>query len=170
MANIPKIKKGDWLFTCSMQPEQFGEWIGNEEILDFVTLNGSSHAVHGCGLKKITKKYATWFIKNQMWQYLKFFKRLDFAVNTPYSKLDNGLYTKTSKSGVKCVYEKILYIRKRKVRKRYKCLYCEYCDIKLSPFDNIPDTKEFEGVENFDTYRQFVQGMAEKAGLKYEGV
>ena len=75
------LKKGQWLFTCSMKPKQFGKYVprnradygeskNEEEFLewckydDFETLEGSSHSQGNCGCKPITEKYVRWFIDN----------------------------------------------------------------------------------------------------------
>ena len=85
LIELKKVKKGDWLFTCSMKPKQFNEWdrfkkreeygkmsdIKWEQFSkydDFTTTEGSSHAVYGCSLKPISEEYAKWFIKNECWK------------------------------------------------------------------------------------------------------
>jgi len=61
------IQKGDWLFTCTMKPEQFKEW-ENDRYDGFLTLNGSSHARAGCSLQPISAVYARWFIDHKLWE------------------------------------------------------------------------------------------------------
>lgn len=80
------LKKGDWIFTCSMQPKQFSHinidknrndydpmsdenW---EEIKydDFETIEGSHHSFKHCGCNKISEKYAKWFIEHKIWELL----------------------------------------------------------------------------------------------------
>jgi len=87
MEKIKKLKKGDWLFTCSMEPLQFNsfdeeknpddynragftdeDWEQFSKYNDFTTINGSSHAVQGCGCKPVSEKYALWFIENKCWE------------------------------------------------------------------------------------------------------
>ena len=65
MLKAENIKKGDWLFTCSMNPVQFGEWENNEKFDGFVTLSGSSHSRRNCGLAIISETYAKFFIENK---------------------------------------------------------------------------------------------------------
>lgn len=60
------MKKGDWIFTCSMKPEQFGKWQDED---DFETIEGSGHNKNNCGLKPISEKYALWFLKNEFWLF-----------------------------------------------------------------------------------------------------
>jgi len=83
---IPKY--GDWLFTCRMEPVQFGEWkiknpndyscnkedysedewyrMWNEE--DFITIDGSSHSRSNCSLHLISTRYAEFFIEHKLWE------------------------------------------------------------------------------------------------------
>jgi len=89
MKDLRDIKPGDWLFTCRMEPVQFGSWDEknpedyyeieefnkrtDEEKFnfchsDFSTFDGSSHSVCGCGLSPISEKYAKWFIENKVWE------------------------------------------------------------------------------------------------------
>jgi hypothetical protein len=86
MKNIKNIKKGQWLFTCSMQPLQFDsfekepnpddynrEKFTDEEWWDFchdgfITMEGSSHSATNCGCTPISEEYANWFIKNECWK------------------------------------------------------------------------------------------------------
>lgn len=82
---LKEIKKGQWIFTCSMQPKQFDHYEernpedytkGNftdeqwEDFLkydNFVTLEGSWHSRRNCGLKLISEAYALFFIENELW-------------------------------------------------------------------------------------------------------
>lgn len=76
---IRNLKKGDWLFTCKMEPKQFGEfWVENKELKellkyycvgDFNTIDGSGHSIFGCGCKPISKKYAMFFIAHKLGEY-----------------------------------------------------------------------------------------------------
>lgn len=83
---IRDLKKGDWIFTCRMEPVQFNyysvkdpndyqkhmdndeEWNDFINFDDFITIEGSSHAQCGCGCKRITKEYAEWFLANKVWE------------------------------------------------------------------------------------------------------
>ena len=58
------IKKGQWIFTCSMQPQQFDHWINDD---DFVTEIGSHHSLINCSLKIISDEYAKFFNDNELW-------------------------------------------------------------------------------------------------------
>jgi len=60
-------QNGDWLFTCSMQPQQFDKWNDGDED-DFTTLNGSQHSRKNCSLSLISTEYALFFIKHQLWE------------------------------------------------------------------------------------------------------
>lgn len=62
-----EIKKGDWLFSCSMQPLQFSHW-RNGSNDSFVTIGGSEHSERNCSLSSISEKYALWFIENRCWE------------------------------------------------------------------------------------------------------
>ena len=70
-----RVDKGEWIFTCSMEPKQFDHWV---DIDSFVTMEGSSHSRHSCGLVPITKEYAEWFIKNEC------SKLFDFNIENPW--------------------------------------------------------------------------------------
>ncbi len=89
--NPKEIKEGQWLFTCSMLPQQFKQWklidpktwfdtlsldyarfekSSEEEKNNFLydgfeTLNGSYHSKSNCSLKPISETYALWFIENK---------------------------------------------------------------------------------------------------------
>jgi len=58
--------KGDWLFTCRMEPVQFSHW-ENDEQLDFVTMDGSHHSQYHCGLHLVSTKYAEFFTAHKLW-------------------------------------------------------------------------------------------------------
>ena len=83
---IKTIKKGQWLFSCSMKPLQFDSWDcknykdyiseekwnaltpeEKEEFIydDFKTMEGSSHSVVNCSLSPISDEYAKFFIENK---------------------------------------------------------------------------------------------------------
>lgn len=81
------MEKGQWIFTCSMQPEQFSHirpkditaydksWLTKSEEErnafindDFVTLKGSHHSKKSCSCKPISETYALWFIQNKCWE------------------------------------------------------------------------------------------------------
>jgi len=61
------IKKGDWLFSCSMKPLQFSHWT-NGDLDSFETIGGSQHSERNCSLSPISEKYALWFIENKCWE------------------------------------------------------------------------------------------------------
>lgn len=85
---IKNIKKGQWIFTCSMQPRQFKSFEGEDEPNpgtlrgttytddqwwaylhdEFLTMEGSSHSIHNCGCQPISEKYAKWFLENECWK------------------------------------------------------------------------------------------------------
>ena len=54
------VEKGDWMFTCSMQPLQFSHWEDDDR---FITLNGSHHSQRHCSLA-----YAKFFIEHKLWE------------------------------------------------------------------------------------------------------
>lgn len=82
-----KLVKGAWIFTCSMEPQQFGKFdiikaedydenyiksLSPEELDDFLhdgfeTMAGSSHSIYHCSCSPISEKYATWFNENEIW-------------------------------------------------------------------------------------------------------
>lgn len=82
---MKNIKKGQWVFTCGMQPKQFDyfekrdprdyinssftdeDWDQFLNYDSFVTMDGSYHSVKNCGLNPISEKYALWFIENKCW-------------------------------------------------------------------------------------------------------
>lgn len=120
--NIKKrknIKKGKWIFTCSMQPQQFKSWDEekssddyNREAFtdeswemfskynDFTTLNGSSHAVAGCNLKLISDKYAKWFIKNECWNLLEKHKEGEYKNYSNFEKYEKDIKALCEKEGI----------------------------------------------------------------------
>ncbi len=59
------MKKGDWLFTCDLMPVQFSHFIDEEED-DFETITGAYHSRKNCGLAPISRKYALWFLSNEI--------------------------------------------------------------------------------------------------------
>ena len=80
------IKRGDWIFTCKLQPLQFDmfqpeknpehynresftdeQWEQFSKYGDFCTLNGSNHSTKNCGLLKVSDAYGEWFNDNQVW-------------------------------------------------------------------------------------------------------
>ena len=84
---LKNIKKGQWLFTCSMKPLQFDSfnkeknpndynrsaftderWEQFAKYDDFVTMEGSHHSVKNCSLKPISESYAKWFNENKCWE------------------------------------------------------------------------------------------------------
>ena len=63
---IKAIKKGQWLFSCSMKPLQFDHWDEKYNDFDgFYTIEGSSHSVSNCSLSPISDEYAKFFIENK---------------------------------------------------------------------------------------------------------
>jgi hypothetical protein len=83
---LKALKKGQWIFTCSMEPRQFDcfdkeknpEDYNREKFTDeqwemfskydaFTTMEGSSHSVKNCSCNTISEAYALWFIKNKCW-------------------------------------------------------------------------------------------------------
>lgn len=82
-----QLKKGQWIFTCHMEPKQFGsfypeknpkdysrnlftdeQWEFFSKYDDFETMDGSSHSVKNCSCRIISEEYAQWFIKNKCWK------------------------------------------------------------------------------------------------------
>ncbi len=62
-----KIKKGDWVFTCSLKPLRFNTFEDDSDI-DFWTVEGSSHSTIHCGCRVVSEEYAKWFIDNKIWE------------------------------------------------------------------------------------------------------
>lgn len=84
IAELKKLQKGQWIFSCSMKPQRFNcfdeeknpehynrkaftdaEWERFSKYDDFTTIEGSSHSVFHCGLRTISEKYAKWFLENK---------------------------------------------------------------------------------------------------------
>ena len=76
---IKDLKHSQWLFTCSMTPEQFGQYdeLNPDDYDDglssdwlkydsFTTTKGSSHSQCNCGCKLISEEYAKWFLDNNI--------------------------------------------------------------------------------------------------------
>ena len=70
------IEQGDWLFTCSMKPVQFGVWLNKEED-DFETLNGSQHSKRNCSLSPISDEYAKFFNDHKLWELYDIYEDFD---------------------------------------------------------------------------------------------
>lgn len=91
------VEKGDWLFTCSMEPKQFSHWdeprnykdyaISDERwdemsekekekwmYEDFTTIGGSDHSRSNCGLSPISDEYAKFFIDKKLWELYDLYK------------------------------------------------------------------------------------------------
>ena len=87
LEELKNIKPGQWLFTCSMKPLQFGsfskeknpddynraaftdeKWEQFSKYDDFVTEEGSWHSTKSCGLHPISETYAKWFTENKCWE------------------------------------------------------------------------------------------------------
>lgn len=62
---VKKITKGTWIFSCSMKPLQFSEWLDNG-FNDFETIEGSHHSRRNCSLSIISEGYAKWFLDNKI--------------------------------------------------------------------------------------------------------
>ena len=83
------MEKGEWLFTCAMEPKQFSHFERacqecgrhyplevdvcshceielNRNTDDFETLDGSCHSVKHCSCSPISEGYAKFFIKNKL--------------------------------------------------------------------------------------------------------
>lgn len=77
------LEKGDWLFTCKMEPVQFdrtipvdrsqypnlsdSEWdIFKDDM--FCTLEGSHHSRKYCSCTPISDEYAQFFIQHKLWE------------------------------------------------------------------------------------------------------
>ncbi len=72
---MKNIQKGQWLFTCSMQPLQFLAFDENGD--DFTTMNGSKHSVRNCSCKIISENYAKWFIDNKIEELFAKYSNID---------------------------------------------------------------------------------------------
>lgn len=107
MKNVDKVKKGDWIFTCSLEPMQFSHFepktpedynasflssMDEEELSnflndDFVTMNGSSHSYKNCTCKVVTEDYAKWFIANNVQALFNQFENQP----TPFALYENAV-------------------------------------------------------------------------------
>jgi len=67
---LKNLKKGDWIFTCKMDPVQFSHYQDTDSNNDpfdvFFSIEGSVHSQRHCGCKRISKEYAEWFIDNEI--------------------------------------------------------------------------------------------------------
>lgn len=135
------MKKGDWLFTCSMQPKQFGKW-QNEDMDDFETIEGSSHNKNNCGLKPISENYAQWFLKNEFWNF--------------YHYLNNGMF--------KYRWQCKGFVLKNEIVKKGHRRYFVYKDFEcLLPYKD-------KHITIWYIYESYVKFMAEKENILFEGV
>jgi len=101
------IQKGDWLFTCDMEPKQFESfdpekspddwerdkfsdknWEQFSKYGDFTTIGGACHSQSNCGLHPVSEKYAKWFIENKCWEEYDKLKGSDIN----YDSTDNDIW------------------------------------------------------------------------------
>ena len=87
LSELKALKRGQWIFTCSLEPKQFDSfepekdpkrfdrskfsdesWELFSKYDDFTTTEGSLHSVQHCSCKVISQKYAKWFIENKIWE------------------------------------------------------------------------------------------------------
>lgn len=153
------MKKGDWLFTCSMMPVQFGAFDGED---DFETITGACHSVKNCGLKPISRKYALWFLSNEIhknYDELKDFKNL-----SPLKRIDKNHYIKT------CGNLEFHYIGSYPLKKdhhsnsymkRFHNKWLMYKGFRLELTDRY---------NVWDVYEQYVKQLCEQQNIKFEGV
>ena len=134
------MKKGDWLFTCSMKPLQFDKWTDE---YDFETIEGSHHSRTFCGLKPISENYAKWFLKNEFWNFFEY--------------LNEGMF--------KYSYSKRAFILKTNdIIKKGHRRYFKYQDFEyLLPYKD-------KHISIWDIYESYVRFNANKDNIPFEGI
>jgi hypothetical protein len=101
---LQKIKKGQWIFTCKLEPLRFkrfftykddyvkkhwespSRWIKHKYFNDFETMEGTTHSALHCGLELITKNYAYFFRKNKCWEL---FPKEDLTMDEKWEIYEN---------------------------------------------------------------------------------
>jgi hypothetical protein len=160
----PIMERGDWLFTCRMEPAQFGEWDKNDPLF-FETLEGSGHDVQHCSLTPISDKYAAWFLKHQIWRMLDFFRESVVLRNSTWRKFRATAY-RVAVNGVEFHYN-------RKLGGRVLFSHIELGDFAFYPSDDLRFDLCGESKAAYRTrfavYEAYVRWRAEQDGLVYEG-
>ena len=82
---LKTLKRGDWVFTCTLEPQQFDSFMpNNPEHFDrskftedawelfinygyFTTMRGN-HSTINCGCTRVSEKYAKWFNENKVYE------------------------------------------------------------------------------------------------------
>ena len=152
------MNKGDWLFTCSMMPVQFDKWINDDM---FETISGSDHSKKHCGCNPISRKYALWFLSNEVYKHYDELK--DFSKLSPLKRIDKFHYIKTQ--GNLEFHYVGCYPTKRKTNQSYKGRFTNkwlvYRGVKLK-IENRYDV--------WDVYEQYVKHLCEQQNIKFEGI
>ena len=108
-------KYGDWIFTCSLKPLQFHSFKDNE-LDDFITIEGSEHSRKNCGLKIVSEKYAKFFLESNLDQYYNKFN-IDFKTLSHLEKVNHSLFKRKKDDVI------IYYIGKEAMELGIKIVY-----------------------------------------------
>ena len=153
-------KYGDWIFTCSLKPLQFHSFKDNE-LDDFITIEGSNHSRKHCGLNVVSEKYAKFFLENNLDQYYDKFN-IDFKTLSHLEKVNHGLFKRKKDDVI------IYYIGKdnrvksthSSYKSRFHKRYLDYKDFRMS----LP-TK----YDTFKVYEEYIKFKCKQNNLTYEG-
>ena len=141
------MNKGDLLFTCKMNPQQFSHNLSNG---DFATLEGGSHSKTHCGCNAISTSYAKWFIENE--KRLKSPEEKIHYVRT-FGELELHYYGKKPLKKLRQTPSSY----QRRFHKRW--LVYKGIEIELSSEYVL-----------FDVYETWVKKKCEQDGIKFEGI
>jgi hypothetical protein len=159
------ITKGDWLFTCRMEPVQFRRWLyddlGPDNPDDFETLDGSCHSRLHCSLKPVSTAYGEWFKANRMEQYYDFFLTEHVSSLSQWRAIsDKSRYCyRETPNGVKYWY-------KKRVGGAKQFAYLSFGTFMYRP----PEGSHFSIRQDiWDVYAAYLRHRAYERGIEYEG-
>ena len=154
------MNKGDWLFTCKMNPQQFSHNLSNG---DFLTLEGGSHSKTHCGCNAISTSYAKWFIEtdiSKVYDDLNFYGKL-----SPFRRIEKYHYVRTFGELELHYYGKYPLKKLRQSPSSYqrrfnkRWLVYKGIEIELSSEYNL-----------FEVYETWVKKKCEQDGIEFEGI
>ena len=160
------VKKGDWIFTCSMRPQIFDSFIDeNRDKDNFTTLCGSHHSIENCGLHIVSKEYADFFLKNEFDKYYDIFN-FDFKDFSVLEKVGYGHFIR-KKDNITIHYfgsdnriKTNNHYKQHWFKRRFYKRILEFQDFNIDlPIKYDP----------FFIYKKYIQFVCKKHNIKYEG-